>query len=47
MQTHAAKGLPFVPAAKRWSRSRALCICPRRHLRLLPSRTRPRLFGGD
>jgi hypothetical protein len=23
------------------------CICPRRHLRVLPTRTRPSLFGGD
>jgi hypothetical protein len=36
---------PFLtaPASKRWSRS----ICPRRHLRVLPTRTRPSLFGGD
>jgi hypothetical protein len=35
------------PAAGRWSPSRARCICPRRHLRVLPIRTRPSLFGGD
>jgi len=35
------------PATKRWSRSRARSICPRRHLRVLPIRTRPSLFGGD
>jgi hypothetical protein len=35
------------PARKRWSRSRARCICPRKHLRVLPTRTRPSLFGGD
>jgi hypothetical protein len=31
----------------RWSRSRERGICPRRHLRVLPIRTRPSLFGGD
>ncbi|HVZ84894.1 MAG TPA: hypothetical protein VG893_14555 [Terracidiphilus sp.] len=36
-----------IPAAKRWSRSRARGLCPRRHLRVLPTRTRPSLFGGD
>jgi hypothetical protein len=35
------------PAAKSWSRSRVRGICPRRHLRVLPTRTRPSLFGGD
>lgn len=35
------------PAIKRWSRSRAHCICPWKHLRVLPTRTRPSLFGGD
>jgi hypothetical protein len=34
-------------AKKRWSRSRAQCICPRKHLRVLPTRNRPSLFGGD
>jgi hypothetical protein len=36
-----------VPACKRWSLNRARIICPRRHLRVLPTRTRPSLFGGD
>jgi hypothetical protein len=35
------------PAMKSWSRSRVRGICPRRHLRVLPTRTRPSLFGGD
>jgi hypothetical protein len=35
------------PAFKRWSRSRARILCPRRHLRVLPTRTRPNLFGDD
>jgi hypothetical protein len=35
------------PATKSWSRSRVRSICPRRHLRVLPTRTRPSLFGGD
>jgi hypothetical protein len=36
-----------LPAAKCWSRSRVRCIRPRRYLRVLPTRTRPSLFGGD
>jgi len=36
-----------LPAVKRWSRARVRGICPRRHLRVLPSSTRPSLFGGD
>jgi hypothetical protein len=47
MHMHATKGLPAMPATRRWSRSRARIICPRRHLRVLPTRTRPSLFGGD
>jgi len=35
------------PAGKRWSRLRARVIGPRRHLRALPSRTRPSLYSGD
>ena len=44
---------PYLGAAhvmstrKRWSRARARSICPRWHLRVLPTRTRPSLFGGD
>jgi len=47
MQMHFARQGMNAPAAKRWSRSRARIICPRRHLRQLPIRTRPSLFGGD
>jgi hypothetical protein len=47
MQTRISKELLTAPANKRWSRSRARGICPRRHLRVLPIRTRPSLFGGD
>ncbi|HUA92994.1 MAG TPA: hypothetical protein VL991_10520 [Terracidiphilus sp.] len=47
MSTRIAKELLIAPATKSWSRSRARCICPRRHLRVLPIRTRPSLFGGD
>ena len=47
MQKPAANEMLLVPAIKRWSRSRARCICPRKHLRVLPIRTRPSLFGGD
>lgn len=37
----------LMPATKRWSRLRVRSMCPRRHLRVLPTRTRPSLFGGD
>jgi hypothetical protein len=47
MRMRTASTAIFVPASKRWSRSRARGICPRRHLRVLPTRTRPSLFGGD
>jgi hypothetical protein len=46
MHKHAMNGANL-PAKRRWSGSRARCICPRRHLRVLPTRTRPSLFGGD
>jgi len=47
MQTRVQKQMLIALASKRWSRSRARGICPRRHLRVLPIRTRPSLFGGD
>jgi hypothetical protein len=47
MQIRAIHGLSCAPVAKRWSRSRARIICPRKHLRVLPTRTRPSCFGGD
>jgi len=47
MHMRAGHGSTAAPAIKRWSRSRARGICPRRHLRVLPTRTRPSLFGGD
>lgn len=43
---HSYDGL-LAPATKRWSRGRARVIGPRRHLRVLPTLTRPSLFGGD
>ncbi len=43
----AIHGSSCAPAIKRWSRSRARCICPRKHLRVLPTRTRPSLFASD
>ena len=46
MQSRAARAL-LLPAERRWSRSRARIICPRRHLRVLPMRTRPSLFASD
>jgi hypothetical protein len=47
MHKHAMNGTELIPACRRWSGLRARCICPRRHLRVLPTRTRPSLFGGD
>jgi hypothetical protein len=47
MYTRALKDLLPLPAKKRWSWSRAQRICPRKHLRVLPTRTRPSLFSGD
>ena len=47
MQMRTANEVLLVPAVRRWSRSRARSICPRKHLRMLPIRTRPSLFGGD
>jgi hypothetical protein len=40
-------GRNAAPTKKRWSRLRARVIGPRRHLRVLPSRTRPSLYAGD
>jgi hypothetical protein len=37
----------LAPANRRWSLSRARIICPRQHLRVLPTRTRPSLFASD
>jgi len=37
----------LVPANRRWSQLRERSIGPRRHLRVLPVRTRPSLFAGD
>ncbi len=47
MHTRAHQDSLLAPAKKRWSRSRAERICPRKHLRVLPTRTRPNLFSGD
>jgi hypothetical protein len=47
MHSRAIQDSLLAPARKRWSRSRAQRICPRKHLRVLPTRTRPSLFGGD
>jgi hypothetical protein len=47
MQAYHSGDTRLIPATKRWSRARARIICPRRHLRVLPTRTRPSLFGGD
>ena len=34
-------------SCKRWNRAFARAIAPRKHLRVLPTRTRPSLFGSD
>lgn len=47
MHTRATQELLIAPAARRGSRSRVCAPCPRLHLRVLPTRTRPSLFGGD
>jgi hypothetical protein len=47
MQSLAAKHALYLPASRRWSRLRARSICPRQHLRVLPTRTRPSLFASD
>jgi hypothetical protein len=47
MQMRARSKPQQAPATKGWSRSRAQRMCPRKHLRVLPTRTRPSLFGGD
>jgi hypothetical protein len=47
MHERTFNGTLTIPAARRWSRSRARNLCPRKHLRVLPTRTRPSLFGGD
>jgi hypothetical protein len=47
MQMRASREPQRAPASKGWSRSRAQRMCPRKHLRVLPTRTRPSLFGGD
>jgi hypothetical protein len=47
MHMRACHGSSSAPASKRWSRSRARIICPRKHLRVLPTRTRPSQFAGD
>jgi len=41
------EGFAMLPARKHWSSLRARVIAPRRHFRVLPSRTRPSLFGTD
>jgi hypothetical protein len=38
---------PVAFSRKSWSRSFVRSIAPRRHLRVLPTRTRPSLFGSD
>lgn len=47
MRMRIHRGLLPAPATQRWSSLRDRGICPRSHLRVLPIRTRPSLFGGD
>ncbi len=47
MHRHTSNAMLLAPAGRRWSRSRERSICPRRHLRVLPTRTRPSLFASD
>jgi hypothetical protein len=47
MQMRSSSEPQQAPATQGWSRSRAQRMCPRKHLRVLPTRTRPSLFGGD
>ncbi|MGC9159410.1 MAG: hypothetical protein ACP5FH_10500 [Terracidiphilus sp.] len=47
MQNCHVKGSLLLPASRRWSRARVRILCPRRHLRVLPTRTRPSLFASD
>ena len=47
MQKPASNQMLALSGSRRWSRSRARSICPRKHLRVLPQRTRPSLFASD
>jgi hypothetical protein len=47
MRMPASKQMLALSGTRRWSRSRARSICPRKHLRVLPMRTRPSLFASD
>jgi hypothetical protein len=47
MYRRTSNAMLLAPASRRWSRSRDRSICPRRHLRVLPTRTRPSLFASD
>ncbi len=47
MRIHAHHALPLLFATSGRSRAQLRDLFPRRHLRVLPTRTRPSLFGGD
>jgi hypothetical protein len=36
-----------ISSHKRWTQAFARAIAPHQHLRVLPTRTRPSLFGSD
>ncbi|MBT9330935.1 hypothetical protein [Paracidobacterium acidisoli] len=46
MHHTAAIPYPVVFSRKSWSRTFVRAIAPRRYFRVLPSRTRPSLFGS-
>ena len=47
MRTRIERGLLPLPPTERLSQSCEREICAQQHLRVLPVRTRPSLFGGD
>lgn len=47
MHKYTSNAMLLAPAGRRWSGERVRSICPRRHLRALPTRTRPSLFASD
>ena len=47
MQMRVHRGLQPLSQSVRFSQSRERGNCAQQHLRVLPVRTRPSLFGGD
>ena len=42
-----ASSIPAVVSPKSWNEAFVRAIAPRRYSRILPTRTRPSLFGSD